>query len=161
MDAGNDLGIVPVGVEAWMILRTEKGYLHVGADTDGTTNALDVGWGRVLSKKVDFIGKRSLLRPADQRADRLQLVGLQALDRRDHLPVGSHLRLQETALGSDGYVSSSVFSPTLERGVALAMVHGGAQRLGEAVTVLCPEGKRPARIVELASYDPSGERLND
>ncbi|MDO7835590.1 sarcosine oxidase subunit alpha family protein [Sphingobium sp. HBC34] len=161
MAAGADMGIVPVGVEAWMILRTEKGYLHIGVDTDGTTNPLDVGWARVLGKKVDFIGKRSLLRPADQAPDRLQLVGLEAMDGPDHLPVGSHLRLAGRGDGSDGYVSSSVFSPTLGRGVALAMIHGGHKRLGEAVTILCAAGERPARIVELASYDPSGERLND
>lgn len=61
--AGRPLGLQPVGIDAWMDLRTEKGYLHVGADTDGTTTPLDVGWGPAISRKAkDFAGKRSLTR---------------------------------------------------------------------------------------------------
>ena len=65
-----------------MILRTEKGYLHVGTDTDGSTTPDDVGWGQVArNKTTDFIGKRSLFRPGNQDPDRLQLVGLELLGR--------------------------------------------------------------------------------
>jgi sarcosine oxidase subunit alpha len=158
--AGEADGIRPVGIDGWMVLRTEKGYLHIGADTDGTTTPLDIGWGHVLRKKSDFVGKRSLLRPNDQSGRRLQLVGLRALDGAAALPIGSHVAPRAGEQGSGGYVTSSCFSPTLGRGVAMGMVLGGHGRLGETVMVLTDHGQRPAEVVTLAAYDPSGERLN-
>ena len=35
--AGADFGIVPYGIETVLLLRLEKGFLHVGVDTDGST----------------------------------------------------------------------------------------------------------------------------
>ncbi|MFN3945797.1 MAG: sarcosine oxidase subunit alpha family protein [Allosphingosinicella sp.] len=154
LEAGQPLGAEPAGIDAWMLLRTEKGYLHVGADTDGTTTPLDVGWERVLKRKDDFIGRRSLDRPADRRGDRLQLVGLRAQDD-SMLPVGAHLG---RAGDSQGFVTSSGYSECLGRGVALGMVRGGRTRLGERIPLLSGAGE--VRIVDAAAYDPEGERLN-
>lgn len=42
------------------LIAWEKGYLHLGTDTDGSTSALDVGCGRMLPKPMDFIDKRSI-----------------------------------------------------------------------------------------------------
>ena len=81
-EAGQKDGIAPVGIDAWMLLRTEKGYLHVGSDTDGTTTPDDIGWGHIHRRADDFVGRRSLLRPANTRADRFQLVGLEVLELR-------------------------------------------------------------------------------
>ena len=75
LDLGAPRGITPIGMEALDVLRIQKGFLEVGADTDGDTSALDVGWGAAIEKKPgDFIGRRSLKRPAMQSAARLQLV---------------------------------------------------------------------------------------
>lgn len=161
--AGASFGLTPVGIDAWMVLRTEKGYLHIGGDTDGSTTALDVGWGHIMKKNCDFIGKRSLMRPEDLRADRLQFVGL-ATDEAVPLPIGAHVAGfgQHGEQLSGGYVTSSAYSPFLKRPVALGMVSDGRARIGEAVTVLDDSGRaRPARIVEPVFYDPAGERLRD
>src|SRR6202008_3982323 len=77
--AGRALDIAPFGLEALMTMRIEKGFLHVGRDTDGTTVPDDLGFGGAVSRKtVDFIGRRSLSLPENRRADRLQFVGLRA-----------------------------------------------------------------------------------
>jgi sarcosine oxidase subunit alpha len=157
MAAGSDKGIVPVGVDAWMILRTEKGYLHVGSDTDGTTTPLDIGWGHVLKKTSDFVGRRSLLLPEQQRTDRHQFVGLNATDG-SVLPVGAHVLDRDRT--SDGYVTSSAFSPSVGRGVALGMLRAGQSRIGETVDIRTFSGVRQARVVELCSFDLKGERLH-
>ncbi len=160
---GASAGLEPVGVDAWMLLRTEKGYLHVGADTDGTTVPDDVGWGHVARRQTDFIGKRSLAVAQNARPDRLQLVGLKAVDAAQLLPVGAHVlaAMRHPDRTSEGYVTSSGMSPVLGRGVALAMVHGGRRRIGERVDVLV-EGKAvPADISPPAAYDPKGDRLRD
>lgn len=164
MRAGAADGIMPVGIDAWDALRTEKGYLHIGADTDGTTTALDVGWGHVLKKSNDFVGKRSLLRPHDQRADRLNFVGL-ASDQgsRERLPIGAHLTgsSDDTIAGSDGYVTSSMFSAALDHPVALGMVRNGRARMGERVRLTNGQRSYSATIVEPQFYDKTGERLRD
>jgi len=160
MKAGTDFGLVPYGVDTVLLLRLEKGFLHVGADTDGTTTPADVGWGDIAAKKkADFIGKRSLARPDNLRADRLQLVGLAATDAR-LLVAGAHLRLPGTAQGSDGWVTSAGHSPALGRPIALAMLRGGRARLGETVAVHDLGRSGEATVVAQSFLDPEGKRLH-
>ncbi len=162
MEAGAPFGITPFGVEALMILRTEKGFLHLGSDTDGMTLPQDIGFGGpVTTKKVDFVGRRSCLRPDGQRADRRQFVGLESLDGR-LLPVGAHvLRPGEAAPGrSQGWVTSSVNSPNLGRPHALAMIEAGQSRLGEEICVWDLGTSHRARIVDPCAFDPEGVRMH-
>jgi sarcosine oxidase subunit alpha len=160
MTAGAALGIAPVGIDAWMLLRTEKGYLHVGADTDGTTVPDDVGWGHVARKAGDFIGKRSLSAPGNVQTGRLQLVGLKSFDSRP-LPLGAHLITDARSNKSEGYITSSGFSPSLGCGVALAMLEGGRARLGETLNVVrSGEPGLKALVAPQCAYDAKGEKLN-
>lgn len=160
--AGSDWGLAPVGIEAWDALRTEKGFLHIGADTDGTTNALDVGWEHVLRKPNAFIGKRSLLRENDQRADRLNFIGLTVGIGEAPLPIGAHIvREVGGAWVSEGYVTSTLDSATLGRAVALAMLAGGRARIGQRVTLATAAGHRTATVTSPGAYDVEGVRLRD
>jgi len=162
LDVGSRYGIQPVGVEACLRLRLEKGYLLVGADTDGTTNPIDVGWGHVLNRRDDFIGRRSLLRPNDRRDNRLELVGLEATDSKVLYNGTQLLSRNSSGRGpSEGYVTSSGYSPSLRRGVALAMLRSGRRRIGESVVALSDGRQVDARVTALTSYDPRGERIND
>ncbi len=159
--AGAEHGLTPVGVEAWMLLRTEKGYLHVGADTDGSTLASDVGFGHTRRRTHDFIGRRSLALPGALRADRLQFVGLEAVDSKAAIPLGAHVRGASATSGSEGFATSSGFSPILGRGVALGMVRGGRRRHGEELVVVTDDGRgRRVRVMPPGAYDPKGERLD-
>ena len=160
LKTGADFGVMPYGLEAVQLLRLEKGYLHVGGDTDGTTTPADVGWGEVAAKKkADFIGKRSLARPDNLRADRLQLVGLAANDARLLVP-GAHLRLPGTVEGSDGWITSAGHSPALGRAVALAMLRGGRALTGQAVFVHDLGRRGEATVVTTPFLDPEGKRLH-
>jgi sarcosine oxidase subunit alpha len=160
--AGESFGMSPVGVEAWLVLRLEKGFLHVGGDTDGTTNPLDLGFRNMIEKKSgDFVGRRSLSRANDQRPQRRQLVGLEPLVGSDTLLAGAHIvtRSGETRR-SEGFITSAAESPTLGRCVALAQLEGGNARTGETVTVFDAGKCIQARVVSSAFYDPNGERMN-
>ncbi len=159
--AGGDQ-IEPVGIEAILVLRTEKGYLHVGSDTDGTSNALDVGFGGIVNRKQsDFVGKRSLLRAEDQRKDRRQFVGLEPLDEKENLQAGAHfVTSQDETRRSEGMVTSACFSPTLQRVIGLGLLERGFERKGETVTVFDQGRTFNVRITDPAFYDPSGERMN-
>jgi sarcosine oxidase subunit alpha len=160
--AGQALGALPIGLDALQELRTEKGYLHVGTDTDGRTVPADVGMGELLAKKHDdFIGRRSLGRSEAQRADRLHFVGLQAQDPATVLPVGAHVIASPRARrASQGYVTSSCMSEALGRSVALGLVQAGRARVGEAIHVYSNGGTWVALIVSPRWYDPEGQRLN-
>lgn len=163
MDAGKPSGITPFGVEALMVMRVEKGFLHVGSDTDGTTYPQDVGFGAVVAKKKDdFVGRRSTTRPDGLREDRRQLVGLEVTDRGPPLDIGSHVLPPEAreARGTQGWVTSSVYSPTLGRPVAMALIERGTQRMGAEVRVWNLGDWRAARIVDPRFYDPAGERTH-
>ncbi len=154
--------IEPIGAEALMVLRTEKGYLHVGGDTDGTSNALDVGFAGIVAKKqTDFVGKRSLLRAEDQRKDRRQLVGIEPLNDTEKLEPGAHfVTSQAEGRRSQGMVTSACFSPTLKRAIGLGLLERGFERKGETVTVFDEGRSYDVRITDPAFYDPDGGKMN-
>ena len=156
-----ELGATLYGIEALQILRVEKGYLHIGTDTDGTTLPQDVGFARALERKsAAFVGRRSLLRPAARDPQRLQLVGLASLDARTVLPVGGHIAPAPPPTLTHGHVTSSCLSPELGVPVALAMLRGGATRIGEVVSVYHRGQCFAAQVVKLPFVDPAGVRVH-
>jgi sarcosine oxidase subunit alpha len=156
-----EIGGVLYGIEALQVLRIEKGYLHIGTDTDGTTLPADVGLARGLDRKqATFVGRRSLLRSAALDPQRLQLVGLQPLDGRTMLHVGAHIAPHAPPAAIDGRVTSSCSSPALGHPIALALLTRGAQRIGERVTVYHLGAATPAVVVRTPFFDPEGRRVH-
>jgi sarcosine oxidase subunit alpha len=153
--AGGIAGVTPYGIEALTRLRIEKGYLHIGTDTDGTTLPGDVGFGRAAARrKDDFAGRRSLALEASLAEGRLQLVGLKCS--RPIAP-GAHV---QSASGSDGYVTSACVSPTLNRPIALALLRDGRSRMGETLKLFDLGQLTTAEVVSPVFFDPEGVRLN-
>ena len=163
MTAGEEFGITPYGTEAMHVLRAEKGYVIVGQDTDGSNTPDDVGVGRMVSTRKDFLGRRSLTRSDMLRDDRKQIVGLLAAGG-EVLPEGGQIVEDPAApppVPMLGHVTSSYYSPTLERPIALAVVKGGRAREGESVHVPLADGRSiRAEITSPVFYDPKGERQN-
>jgi sarcosine oxidase subunit alpha len=152
---------IPYGIEALEILRTEKGFIHIGTDTDGTTLPGDIGFARALDRKsANFVGRRSLLRPAARDPGRLQLVALSPSDGHTRLPVGAQIAAGKPPTQTEGYVTSSYMSPTLGAPVALGMLVRGTQRLGERVLVHHLGTSLDAIVVKAPFIDPTGARLN-
>jgi sarcosine oxidase subunit alpha len=152
---------VPYGIEALEIMRTEKGYIHIGTDTDGTTLPQDIGFARAtLRKAANFVGRRSLFRPAARDPQRFQLVALSPVDRRTLLPVGAQIAAGAPPTQTEGHVTSSYWSPELGAPVALAMLARGTERLGEKVRVHHLGLVIDAEVVKAPFIDPKGERLH-
>ncbi len=160
-DAGAPLGLQPLGLDALLLLRLEKGFLHIGSDTDGTTVPDDVGWGNVAAKKQrDFIGKRSLRLPEHTKPDRLQLIGLQGA-RGKELTIGSHLRLPGSTQATDGWITSAGTTVMDGEPIALALLRAGRSQIGSEVDVYDLGALRGrARVVTPSFYDPAGDRMN-
>jgi sarcosine oxidase subunit alpha len=162
--AGQQHGITPYGTETMHVLRAEKGYIIVGQDTDGTVTPDDAGLGWAIGKsKPDFVGKRSLQRPAMTSNDRKQLVGLFTADPQEVLDEGAQImpeRGQRAPARPIGHVTSSYHSAVLGRSIALALVAGGRTRTGETLYIPMPNGDVPVKVTSPVFYDPEGARLN-
>ena len=74
MAAGAEFGIAPYGIEALGVMRIEKGHVS-GNEMNGQTTARDLGLGRMMSAKKDYIGRVLAERPALVEPDRPTLVG--------------------------------------------------------------------------------------
>jgi sarcosine oxidase subunit alpha len=164
LDAGHEYDITVYGTEALHILRAEKGYIVIGDETDGTVTPQDVGLdGLVSKKKADFIGKRSLEQAFLKRPDRKQLVGLLTEDPNEVLPDGAYAVAQvkdKPPMEMIGQVTSSYFSPSLQRSIAMALIQSGRSRMGETLSFPLEGKVVKAKIVEPVFYDKEGARLN-
>ncbi len=164
MAAGAHFDITPYGTEAMHVLRAEKGFIIVGQDTDGTVTPHDAGLGwAVGTKKPDFVGKRSLERPDIVASGRKQLVGLLTDDPNLVLEEGSQIVAdpnQPIPMTMIGHVTSAYWSEALGRSIALALVAGGQDRMGEMLHVPMPDGTHKAMVSSMIFYDPDGTRLH-
>jgi sarcosine oxidase subunit alpha len=162
--AGESLALTPYGTEAMRLLRAEKGYVIVGQDTDGTVSAEDAGLGWAVSNnKPDFLGKRSLSRPALRDPSRKQLVGLLTADGTTLLEEGAQIAErsgQHPPRPVIGHVTSSYRSEAVGRPIALALVSAGRSRAGQTLFVPMNGREVPVCITSPVFYDPKGERLH-
>lgn len=150
-----------IGLEAVMILRAEKGYILIGKDTDGNTMPHDLGWAGPRNKREDeYLGKRSLFTPEASSEKRRQLVGLNLTEGSTSLVTGSHLIASAADRRSLGFVTSSYFSPTLGRPIALAMLEQGNALRGSQVMAFNDGALTPVTVASACAFDEQGERLN-
>jgi len=161
---GQKLGACAYGTESMHVLRAEKGYIIVGQDTDGTVTTNDAGldWA-VGKKKPDFVGIRGMKRPDLVAAGRKQLVGLRTKDPKVVLEEGAQIvdnPNQPIPMKMIGHVTSSYWSENCGRSIALALVAGGRDRMGQTIYVPMPNGVIEAEICGMVFFDDKGERLN-
>ncbi|WP_110205341.1 glycine cleavage system aminomethyltransferase GcvT [Nocardioides daejeonensis] len=119
LEAGAEFGIVPCGLGARDTLRTEMGYPLHGQDLTPEVNPLEgrVGWA-VGWKKPVFWGRETLLAAKEKGPSRV-LRGLIASGRGIPRP-GMSVSLTADVLLCE--VTSGTFSPTLRKGIGLALV---------------------------------------
>lgn len=163
MSAGEAYDVVPYGTEALGVMRIEKGHA-AGNELTGQTTALNLGLGRMVSKKKDCIGNTLSERPAMNSDDALSLVGFIPKDRSIQLKAGAHFvepGCEFTTKNDQGWMTSVAYSPTLEHSIGLGFIKSGHDRLGESVIAADPlRGEQT--LVEIVSphfVDPEGERL--
>ncbi|MDD9908595.1 MAG: sarcosine oxidase subunit alpha [Ahrensia sp.] len=162
-EAGQQYDVCPYGTETMHVLRAEKGFIIVGQDTDGTVTPDDAGmsWA-VGKKKTDFVGMRSLSRPDIAAPGRKQLVGLLTRDSKTVLDEGAQIVAdpkQPKPMKMLGHVTSSYWSETLGRSVALAVVQGGRDRMGDSLYVPMPGKDVEVEVTGTVFYDPENARL--
>ncbi|WP_440691618.1 sarcosine oxidase subunit alpha family protein [Candidatus Pelagibacter sp. HIMB1782] len=163
IEAGKEFNITPYGTETMHLLRAEKGFIIVGQDTDGTMTPIDLQMDWIVSKKkYDFIGKRSLYRSDTMREDRKQLVGLLTDDPEVVLEEGAQIvsELDKKPVEMLGHVTSSYFSPNLNKSIALAVVRGGKDMMGKKLFIPMEDKTINVTVSNPIFFDQTNERLN-
>ncbi len=158
-------GAMPYGLEAMGAMRIEKGHV-AGAELDGRTTPADLGLGRMVSAKKNFVGKIMLGREGLNDPDRLRLVGLEPADGVTPVPAGANLVHDPNApapMPILGHVTSATWSPTLGKPIALALMKPSATAEGRMVVAAAPliNAVVPVKIVDPVFFDPAGERMHD
>ncbi|MCY3996926.1 MAG: sarcosine oxidase subunit alpha family protein [Rhodobacter sp.] len=162
-EVGAEFDVIPYGTEALGVMRIEKGH-PAGNELNGTTTALNLGMGRMVSKKKDCIGNTLSEREGLNTEDALRLVGLRPVDPTNPVVAGSHLMAEGgpvDAAHDQGYITSAAYSPVLGHSIGLGFLKRGGARKGEILRAVNPlEGVEVAvEVVSAHFVDPEGEKL--
>ena len=163
MEAGKEFNITPYGTETMHLLRAEKGFIIVGQDTDATLTPIDLQMDWIVSKKkYDFIGKRSLYRSDTIREDRKQLVGIVTEDPREVLEEGAQIvaDVSKKPVEMLGHITSSYFSPNLNKSIALGVIKGGKNMLGKKLFIPMKNKIINVQVADPVFLDKENKRLN-
>ncbi len=152
MEVGGPLGLKPGHTST--IRRIEGAMLSYVADMDINTNPFELGFERLinLEMEADFIGKAALRAIRDAGVSRRH-VGLELHVAPLASPNDQHWPLM-VAGEKVGHISSAVYSPRLERNIALGMIAAGHAELGSKAEAVTSAGTVPVTVVEKPFYDP-------
>ncbi len=163
IEIGKEFNIQPYGTEALSTLRIEMGHV-AGSELDGRTIPYDNSLEGLVSKKKDFIGKRSLIKAAYVSPDRQKVVGVVPLDKKTTIPEGSYIVKDAKAKLPNpklGHVSASCWSVEYDNPFSLAIIKDGKNMIGQKLFALSPLKNKtiPVEIVSSHYVDPKGERV--
>ena len=163
IDCGKEFNIQPYGTEALSTLRIEMGHV-AGSELDGRTIPYDNSLEGLVSKKKDFIGKRSLQKEAFNAIDREKIVGVVPVDKKTSIPEGSYIVKDPKAKLPNpklGHVSASCWSVEYNNPFSLAIIKDGKNMIGKKLFALSPLKNKsiPVEIVSSHYVDPKGERV--
>ena len=152
MAAGQYHGLQPGHTST--IRRIEAGMLSYHADMNAQTNPFELGLDRLVNLDIDadFIGKEALKRIKETGVTRQQ-IGL--VLETTPLPGPNTVFwpiLKDAA--RIGYVTSAVYSPRLEKNIALAMVDATYADIGNDVQVMVDNLMVRGDVVERPFFDP-------
>jgi sarcosine oxidase subunit alpha len=116
----------------------------------------------VSKKKYDFIGKRSLYRSDTIREDRKQLVGLLTDNPNEVLEEGAQIvaDINKSPIEMLGHVTSSYYSPNLNKSIALGVVRGGKNIMGQKLIIPMEKKNINVTVADPVFLDKENKRLN-
>jgi methylglutamate dehydrogenase subunit C len=163
VEAGEEFDVVVYGTETLGVMRIEKGHV-AGNELNGQSTAINMGLGKMVSKKKDSIGMVLSQREGLNEAHGYRLVGVKPVNKQQALTAGSHFLELGAApvLASDGgWLTSMVYSPHIGSHIALGYLKAGDQKIGKRMRAVNFLNKTDVEI-EIVSphfFDPEGERL--
>ena len=165
VEAGRAFDAVVYGTEALGVMRVEKGHV-AGNELNGQSSALNMGLGKMVSKKKDSIGMVLYDREGMTDPGGYRLVGVRPVDAAGKLTAGMHFLEMgaEAVMANDGgWLTSKVYSPHIGSDIALGYLKAGDQKIGRRMRVVNllakPVVETEVEIVSPHFLDPEGERL--
>ena len=153
MNIGEPMGLKPGHTST--IRRIEGGMLSYHADMTINTNPLELGMDKFidLTDDFDFIGKNALIKIKNEGIKRKQVGLYLDNDRMD----GPNTRFWDLKCDNKivGKITSAVYSPRLERNIALAIVEIDCANLDQILTVNDGNSEFNAVVVNKPFYDPN------
>ncbi len=157
LEAGAPYGLKPYGLEASRILRLEKGHIIIGQDTDAlsTPDELNMEWALTKTKQR-YVGKTGI--------EARRKLGLKRRLCGFELPENHGIKLSESCLvfrdgRPCGFVTSTGFSPTLNKWIGLAYADPRDTSPGASITIRGLCGKEiQAKVIPAPFYDPENQR---
>ncbi|MGB1361448.1 MAG: aminomethyltransferase family protein [Alphaproteobacteria bacterium] len=149
-EAGKEYGIQPFGLGALDLLRVEAGLIFGGYEFDTETDPFEAGIGYVApmkSKPDNFIGKSAIEKRI--ASPKKALIGLE-LD--SEVAGGDEIQVDGKTVGK---ITSAIFSPLLNKNIAMAFVEPNHKEIGTKVSV----GSVAGVVVEKPFYDPTRSRM--
>jgi glycine cleavage system T protein (aminomethyltransferase) len=184
-DASRGNGVLPFGLQALYMTRIEAGLLLLDVDfassrfawTDAdraTAHELGLGWmlRGVTTDDRAFLGRDAIRHELAEHASRFRVTGLvvdwQAWDRihdeagliptKDHTPIQEEMFVYDDDGAQVGYATSFMYSPMLQRHIALARVPVESAAPGSKVNLEIPVSHRyvhvAAHTARLPLYNP-------
>jgi aminomethyltransferase len=140
------MGGMPAGLGARDTLRTEMGYPLHGQDLSRDISPLQARAGWAVGWKKDAFWGRAALVAEKAAGPARALWGLEALDR--GIP-RAHMSVLSASGQTVGEVTSGTFSPTLKKGIGLALISAAAGVVEGAEVAIDVRGRRSAvRVVK-------------
>ncbi len=142
--AGKEEGIRPIGLGARDTLRLEMAYPLYGHELSDSINPLEAGLGWVIKMgKGDFLGREALLKSQERGLPR-ELKGLVMLEAGIPREGYAVMAGQETI----GKVCSGTFSPSLQVGIATALLKRGSVENGGEIFIDIRGKMKKAKIIK-------------
>lgn len=135
-------GVVPCGLASRDVLRVEAGLPLYGHELSDSINPIEAGLGWVVSKTKKFIGSESINKVREEGVSR-KLMGIRMSSKA--VPrEGYEIRVDGEYVGT---ISSGVFSPVLDCGIAFALVKSKYAKENVKCKVMIREKPFEAEIV--------------
>lgn len=152
MEIGSPMGLQPGHTSS--IRRIEGGMLSYQADVTLDNNPFEIGMDRLvdLDMEANFVSKTAL-RKIKQDGITQKQVGLE-ISGAPFVGSNDEKWVIEKDGMSVGMVTSAIYSPRLEKNIALALVAIDHADLGNQVSVKMNDNARDAVIVEKPFFDP-------
>jgi aminomethyltransferase len=143
LDEGKPEGVVPCGLGARDSLRLECCYSLYGHELSDSITPVEAGLNFVVGKDKDFIGGEVVKTQLTDGAPRVMIV-FELVERgvpREHYEV----QRDGAAIGE---VTSGTFSPTLKKGIGMALVKNGWASVGDEISVIIRGKPYKAKVME-------------
>ncbi len=146
-EAGEEFGILPIGLGARDTLRLEKGFCLYGNDIEDTTSPIEagLGWITKFTDNKNFIDKDYLLKQKEEGVSR-RLRGFVLQER--GIPRHGYELVNEND-ETIGEVTSGGMSPILKKGIGLGYVKKGYTKFETEIYIKIRNKKIKAKIVKL------------